>query len=105
MNPTKPVFRLVVFAALLILAVAVIFTGTAQAQKGSKGGGGGDKGPSYQIIPLDTDDAAGGAFTGTAFDINLSRLVVGSVDVSAAYWSITEVDGEIRTVLHFLDDS
>ena len=109
MNLTRPIFLRVAFRALLILAVAVIFNGTAQAQRGGNGGGGGgggDEGPSYLVIPLDISDGAGGSFgRGGANDINLSRLIVGSVDNSAAYWTVTESRGTFQSEFHFLDDS
>jgi hypothetical protein len=72
---------------------------------GGGGGGGGDKGPSYQIVQLDTDDGTGGTLSGNAFDINSSRLIVGSADLLAACWTVTEVDGELQSNLHHLDNS
>jgi hypothetical protein len=91
---------------LAAFGISLFFAGIAQAQKGGKGGGGGgvgDKGPSYQVIKLDTDDGAGGTLSGCAWDINDSRLIVGSVDELAAFWTVTDVDGELQSKLRFLD--
>lgn len=96
-------------AAIALVLVGFTFTWAAppdgKGGGGGGGGGGGDKGPSYQIVQLDTDDGTGGTLAGNAFDINASRLVVGSVDLLAACWAVTEIDGEFQSNLHFLDNS
>jgi hypothetical protein len=87
------------------LAATLCFIPIAEAKKPDKpgGGGGGNNGPSYQIIELDNDDGAGGTLTGVARDINTSRLIVGAMDSSAAFWEMTETNGSIQSELHFFD--
>ena len=113
MNYPEYTLRRMAMNAMVALTVVAVFCATAYAQKGGKGGGGGsgggggggDKGTSYQIVQLDTDDGTGNTLSGNAFDINDSRLIVGSADLLAACWTVTEVDGELQSNLHFLDNS
>ncbi len=103
--------------AVAITACLLCFT-LAEAKKPDNPGGGGgpDKGPSYQIIKLDTNDN-GETLVGSAFDINdllldNSRLIVGGVNDSsgeairarAAFWTVAELeDGSFASKLNFLD--
>lgn len=107
-------FTVVMRVTTVAVACVLCCASPSWAGKSDKprGGGGGDKGPSYRIIKLDTDDGAGGTLEGSAFDINHSRLIVGGVNVSiggetrskAAYWTVTELDGSFASDLRFLDD-
>jgi hypothetical protein len=95
-------------ACLLCLTIA-------QAKKpNNTGGGGGDKGPSYNIFHLtdellDENDNLIAVFTnGHARGINDTGVVVGQVEDSntgaylAACWTITKSDGSIESTLHLL---
>ena len=90
---------------VIAVAIGLVCSSATLAKKPPKppgGGGGGGGGPSYRIIALDTDDGFGSPLAGYAYDINFARLVVGSVGGAAAWWNITESDGELQSEWQFL---
>ena len=90
--------RLVIAGTLAVL----VCLSTAYAKKpDNPGGGDGDLGITFSVVPLDLDNPA------DAWDINDFREVVGSVltesgDVPAAYWTIVESNGELVSSLTVL---
>jgi hypothetical protein len=97
---------------VIAVAIGLVCSSATLAKKPPKPPGGGGGGPSYQIIALDTDDGFGSPLAGYAYDINFARLVVGTVYVpstdptltvpAAAWWNITESDGELQSEWQFL---
>ena len=87
---------------VIAVAIGLVCSSATLAKKPPKPPGGGGGGPSYRIIALDTDDGFGSPLDGYAYDINFARLVVGSVDGAAAWWNITESDGELQSEWQFL---
>jgi uncharacterized membrane protein len=89
------------FTAIVVLTYGM----SALAGKPAGKPGGGDQGPSYEIVPLDD---AGGVFTDTAaLDINDQGQIVGYVldalaQGGAACWTTSEVDGQVQSELHLL---
>ncbi len=95
---------------LAALAVCLLCFTPARAKKpdnpGGGGGGDGGKDLSYEITVL--DDVDGLFVDGWGRDVNEPGHVVGQVtsplvgDMLAAYWSVIETGGSLKTTLHLL---
>lgn len=97
MKRKLPYGKIVISLSLAILLVSPTETWAQKGKKKPGGGGGGSL--SYNIVKLDD---VGGTLEGTAYDVNLSRLIVGGASGFAVYWTVQESRRSVNSTLHFL---